>query len=220
MYITETTENVRNLWKQLEVQDDLSKLKFLIYIFGLLNNNQINDKNEANPNLIEEDIIIFNLENIGFPLNAGTMLLQHFMMLYNNITKTNSIYEDNGNILGINYNEIENEMNSQFEKLNFNEKLDIFSEIVISYDKETYFDKKITIMPFDSELSGFELANMIQKLAKMIKAKTDISLTYSLFNRIILFLNIFQIVLYLIKARYFLPKKAIYFLPLLRPIFR
>ena len=163
MYITETTENVRNLWKQLEAQDDLSKLKFLIYIFGLLNNNQINDKNEANPNLIEDDIIIFNLENIGFPLNAGTMLLQHFMMLYNNITKTNSIYEDNGNILGINYNEIENEMNSQFEKLNFNEKLDIFSKIVISYDNETYFDKKITIMPFDSELSGFELANMIQK---------------------------------------------------------
>ena len=91
MYITETTENVRNLWKQLEAQDDLSKLKFLIYIFGLLNNNQINDKNEANPNLIEDDIIIFNLENIGFPLNAGTMLLQHFMMLYNNITKTNII---------------------------------------------------------------------------------------------------------------------------------
>ena len=118
MYITETTENVRNLWKQLEVQDDLSKLKFLIYIFGLLNNNQINDKNEANPNLIEEDIIIFNLENIGFPLNAGTMLLQHFMMLYNNITKTNSIYEDNGNVIGLEYNEIENEMNSQFEKLN------------------------------------------------------------------------------------------------------
>lgn len=163
MYITETTENVRNLWKQLEAQDDLSKLKFLIYIFGLLNNNQINDKNEANPNLIEDDIIIFNLENIGFPLNAGTMLLQHFMMLHNNITKTNNIYEDNGNILGINYNEIENEMNSQFEKLNFNEKLDIFSEIVISYYNETYFDKKITIMPFDSELSGFELANMIQK---------------------------------------------------------
>lgn len=54
-------------------------------------------------------------------------------------------------------------MNSQFEKLNFNEKLDIFSEIVISYDNETYFDKKITIMSFDSELSGFELANMIQK---------------------------------------------------------
>ena len=73
MYITETTENVRNLWKQLEAQDDLSKLKFLIYIFGLLNNNQINDKNEANPNLIEEDIIIFNLENIRFPLNARKM---------------------------------------------------------------------------------------------------------------------------------------------------
>lgn len=163
MYITETTENVRNLWKQLEVQDDLSKLKFLIYIFGLLNNNQINDKNEANPNLIEDDIIIFNLENIGFPLNAGTMLLQHFMMLYNNITKTNSIYEDNGNVIGLEYNENECEIISGFEKLTYNEKLDIFKELFITYDNNTYFKNDFNVMFLNSKMSGFDIAQKIEQ---------------------------------------------------------
>ena len=162
MYITETTENVRNLWKQLEVQDDLSKLKFLIYIFGLLNNNQINDKNEANPNLIEDDIIIFNLENIGFSLNAGTMLLQHFMMLYNNITKTNSIYEDNGNVIGLEYNENECEVISGFEKLTYNEKLDIFKELFITYDNNTYFKNDLNVF-LNSKMSGFDIAQKIEQ---------------------------------------------------------
>lgn len=62
MYITETTENVRKLIEELENKNDITKLKFLIYIFGLLNNNQINDRNETNPDLIEEDDIeIFTL---------------------------------------------------------------------------------------------------------------------------------------------------------------
>ena len=90
-------------------------------------------------------MIIFNLESIGLPSNAGTILLQYFVMLYNGITKTKSIYEANGNILGIKYTDEENKLNSQFEKLDFNEKLDIISEIIIRYDNETYFDKKITI---------------------------------------------------------------------------
>lgn len=98
MYITETTDNVRKLIGKIENQDGISKLKFLIYIFGLLNNNKINTKNEANPDLVEEDMIIFNLESIGLPSNAGTILLQYFVMLYNGITKTKSIYEANRNI--------------------------------------------------------------------------------------------------------------------------
>ena len=53
MYITNTTEDVKKLVEELEATSDLTKLKFLVYIFGLLNNNQINDKNESNPDLIE-----------------------------------------------------------------------------------------------------------------------------------------------------------------------
>jgi len=44
----------------------------------------------------------------------------------------------------------------------FNEKLDVFSEIIIRYDNETYFDKKLTIISFDSKSSGFDIAKMIK----------------------------------------------------------
>ena len=39
MYITNTTDNVRSLIEELEQKNDLNKLRFLIYIFNLINNN-------------------------------------------------------------------------------------------------------------------------------------------------------------------------------------
>ena len=163
MYITDTTENVRKLIEELEQKDDLNKLKFLIYIFGLLNNDQINDKNEANPNIIEDDNIkIFSLELFGLPINACTILLQYFAMLYNKLTNTKDAYEDNGNVLGIKVTDEDAYLASQFEKLNFNEKLDLFKELFIRYDNDTYFEEKINILSFDSKLSGgFDMAKLI-----------------------------------------------------------
>ena len=144
MNITETTDNVRKLIEEVEKQNDITKLKFLIYIFGLLNNNQINDKNEANPNLNkDDDMEIFTLESVGLSPNACTILLEYFAMLYNGLTNTKDGYEDNGNVLGINYDEIDKNIDSHFENLKYNEKLDVFSEIVIRYDNETYFKDKI-----------------------------------------------------------------------------
>lgn len=169
MYITDTTDNVRVLIEKIEKKDDLSKLKFLIYIFGLLNNNQINDKNEVNPNLIEDDDMkIFNLEVVGLSPNACTILLQYFTMLYNGITNTSDAYEDNGSVLGIKHNKEDKIIISQFEKLDFNEKLDVFSEIVIRYDNETYFDEKITMVNFDSKMSGFDIAEKIEKMKNQL----------------------------------------------------
>lgn len=163
MYITETTENVKKIIEELEQKKDLNKLKFLIYIFGLLNNNQINDKNEANPDLIEnDDMKVLTLESVGLSQNACTILLEYFVMLYNGITKTKDAYEDNGNIIGIVYDKDDKEVISKFEKLNFNEKLDLFGEIIIRYDNETYFDEKITNLTFDSKFNGFDIANMIK----------------------------------------------------------
>lgn len=164
MYITETTETVKKLIEEIENKDDITKLKFLIYIFGLLNNNQINDKNEANPDLIDDnDIKIFTLDMAGLSENACTILLEYFVMLYNVLTNTKDDYEDNGNVLGIIYNDEDIKLDSQFEKLDYNEKLDVFSEIIIRYDNETYFENKITIISFDSKSSGFDIANMIKK---------------------------------------------------------
>ena len=163
MYITETTENVKKLIEELENKNDITKLKFLIYIFGLLNNSQINDKNEANPDLFEnDDIKIFTLDMVGLSENACTILLEYFVMLYNGLTNTKDAYEDNGNVLGIVYDKEDKKLDSQFEKLDFNEKLDVFSEIIIRYDNETYFDKKLTIISFDSKSSGFDIAKMIK----------------------------------------------------------
>lgn len=165
MYITETTDNVRKLMEEIEHHEDISKLKFLIYIFGLLNNNQINDKNEANPDLMEDNNVkIFNLESIGLPFNACTVLLQYFVMLYNGITNTKDIYEDTGNIIGVAYSSEEKTLLAKFEKLGFNEKLDIFSEIIIRCDNETYFKSNIVIPMFDSTSNGYAIAKRIKSL--------------------------------------------------------
>lgn len=165
MYITETTDNVRKLMEEIEHQENISKLKFLIYIFGLLNNNQINDKNEANPDLMEDNNVkIFNLESIGLPFNACTVLLQYFVMLYNGITNTKDIYEDTGNIIGVAYSSEEKTLLAKFEKLGFNEKLDIFSEIIIRCDNETYFKSNIVIPMFDSTSNGYAIAKRIKSL--------------------------------------------------------
>ena len=169
MYITNTTNKVKKLIEKLEKKDDISKLKFLIYIFDLLNNNQINSKNEVNPDLIEEDDVkIFNLEMIGFFPNACTILLQYFAMLYNGITNTKNAYEDNGNVLGIEYSKEDKKIISDFEKMNFNEKLDVLSEIIIRYDNETYFDEKITTISFNSKMSGFDIADKIEKMKNQL----------------------------------------------------
>ncbi len=170
MYITNTTEDVRKLVEELETTSDLTKLKFLVYIFGLLNNNQINDKNESNPDLIEDDdMTMLNSEAIGLTTNACTILLQYFAMLYNSMTDSKDAYEDNGNLLGINYNKEDKKIASKFEKLNFNEKLDIFSEIIIRYDNETYFDNRILVVSLNSELSGFDIAKIIQSFKESTK---------------------------------------------------
>lgn len=162
MYITDTTENVRKLIEELEQKDDVNKLKFLIYIFGLLNNNQINDKNEENPNLIEdEDMKIFTLELLGMSANANTVFLQYLVMLHNILTNSKEVYEDNGNVIGVKYSEDDKKIASQFEKLTFKEKLDIFKELFIRYDNDTYFEEKINILSFDSKLSGFDMAKLI-----------------------------------------------------------
>ena len=163
MYITNTTEDVKKLIEELERRNDICKLKFIIYVFNLLNNNQVNDKNELNPDLLEDDNLkIFNLEAIGLSPNACTILLQYFAMIYNGMTNSKDAYEDNGTIMGINYSKEDQNIVSQFEKLDYNEKLDVFSEIIIRYDNETFFDERTLVLSFGSELDGFNITKMIK----------------------------------------------------------
>ena len=85
---------------------------------------------------------IFTLETIGLSQNACTLLLQYFAMLYNKLTFTENAYEDNDNIMGIDYDKVD-------KKLEYNEKLDVFSEVIIWYDNKTYFTNNIVSIPFD-----------------------------------------------------------------------
>lgn len=163
MYITNTTEDVKKLIEELERRNDICKLKFIIYVFNLLNNNQVNDKNELNPDLLEDDNLkIFNLEAIGLSPNACTILLQYFAMIYNGMTNSKDAYEDNGTIMGITYSKEDQNIVSQFEKLDYNEKLDVFSEIIIRYDNETFFDERTLVLSFGSELDGFNISKIIK----------------------------------------------------------
>lgn len=79
--------------------------------------------------------------------------------------KKNISYLENNNIYGVDYL-IDNsgKIISEFEKLNYNEKLDIISEIIIRYDNETYFNEKITVLNFGSNLNGFDIAKNIQNI--------------------------------------------------------
>ena len=164
MYITNTTENVKKIFDDVSKLDDISKIKFILYTFGLLNNNQINDKNEANPNLMdEENLVIFNMAMLGMSNNACSVFLAYNIMLYNALTDTKNVYLDDTNVIGLEYNEVECNLISKFEKLTYNEKLDVFKELFITYDNNTYFESDINIMTFNSNMSGFDIAKEIEQ---------------------------------------------------------
>ena len=75
---------------------------------------------------------------------------------------SSSSYGQPDGILGINCDKTDKEFASKFERLDFNEKLDVFSEIIIRYDNETYFNEKTLVLSLDSKLSGYDIAKQIQ----------------------------------------------------------
>ena len=87
-------------------------------------------------------------------------------MLYKSSTNIKNAYIDNTNVIGITYDTDDKNLISKFESLSFNEKLDMFSEIVMRYDNETYFKDKITILTFDPKSNGFDIAKIIQEYKK------------------------------------------------------
>ena len=53
--------------------------------------------------------------------------------------------------------------------MDFNKKINVFGKIIIRYDNETYFDKKITMINFYSKMSGFDIAKIIEDLGLIYK---------------------------------------------------
>lgn len=163
MYITETTINVKNVFEKIEELNDVGKVKFILYLFNQLNNGQINSKNELNPSLNndEDDMIIFKMELLGLSESACDIFLQYNAMLYNGLTKTKDIIIENGNVIGLDFDDKEINIIQKYEELTYNEKLDLFREIFIKYDNNTYFKEQINVMTFDSNKSGFDFAREI-----------------------------------------------------------
>ncbi len=164
MYITETTEKVRKIFEMLDRRDDIGKLKFLIYIFDRATHQQINDKNEANPDLIEnDDLIIFDLEDAGLVNNYANIFLEYLVMTFNGTADRYSKgYQDNGNVEGINYNKYDKLLISNFENLSYNEKLDIFREIFIRIENGSLFNNEYKMLALIA--NGFDIANNINNL--------------------------------------------------------
>lgn len=166
MYITETTDNVRKLIETLLTKKDEAKLKFLIYMFDLATQQQINSKNEMNPTLIEDDdLVIFNLEDVGMANNYADIYLEYLVMTFNaTATKLSKGYQDNGSVEGIHYNKFDKPLLSRFMKLSYNEKLDAFAEMIIRLDNDNLFEGKYDMLSLNN--NGFEIASNIIKLKK------------------------------------------------------
>ena len=84
-------------------------------------------------------------------------------MLYNVMNREKKLYEDNGNVLGFNYDNEEKVILSSFEKLSFNDKLDFIGELIIRYDNETYLVENKTNVVLCGNRSGFDIARDIKK---------------------------------------------------------
>lgn len=164
MYISNVGEDVSKLFSYIEKLNDESKLKVLIYILNIINNNQINDRNETNPELLlDDDLKILKFSFIGLNDNHCEIFIKYLISVYSIMNKYDKVMYIENNVEGLVYTEEEKIIIYKFENLSFNDKLDIIRELFIRYDNETYFKNKITMVTFNSKLDGFDIANNILK---------------------------------------------------------
>ena len=66
MYLRNTRNEVKDLIERVNELDNENKMKYIIYIFNLWDNDQINSLNEINPYLLDDsiEINIFNPNSI------------------------------------------------------------------------------------------------------------------------------------------------------------
>lgn len=88
---------------------------------------------------------------------------KNLMIFVDNATYDGAVMDIESNVKGLEYTVEEKIIICKFENLTFNDKLDIIRELFIRCDNETYFNKKITMVSFDSKLNGFDIANNILK---------------------------------------------------------
>lgn len=163
MFITKTTDEVYKLFEKFESENDICKLKFLIYVMEKLYNKQINSKNISNPNLLDdsEDLGVLDNNILDFSDSFLEKFIYENMKIYNKVTN-NNLYLMDGNVIKMDYKNNEKNLISDFEKLNFNEKIDVVSELFIRYDNDTYYENN-KYKCFELVNNKFEFASLLQK---------------------------------------------------------
>ena len=146
MYI-ESSYKVKELFCEYEDLKLEEKISSLIYIFNSFGNNQINSLNEYNPDKLDSDVDIFNLNVLGFPNDLINIIIDYlkYLLKYKKIKSENR-----------------NKFLSRYEKLNFVEKIDVITEIIIRMDNETLIDD-VWFPRLDSNLSGYDIALIIKE---------------------------------------------------------
>lgn len=108
MYIGNVSEDVSKLFSYIEKLNDEIKLKVLIYILNLINNNQINDRNETNPDLLlDDDLKILKFSFIGLNDNHCEIFIQYLISVYCIMNKYDKVMYIENNVEGLVYTEEE-----------------------------------------------------------------------------------------------------------------
>ena len=140
MYLRNTRNEVKDLIERVNELDNENKMKYIIYIFNLWDNDQINSLNEINPDILDDSIEI----NIFNPNSIREYYLVNQIKEYWNIKY--KLYQF--------YPKEYKELIPLFEKLSFKEKIDILSEmfLLMEYDE---------LLP--DNIDGYNVATLITK---------------------------------------------------------
>lgn len=133
MYLRNTSNKVNDLDKE-------NKMKFIIYILDLWDENQISNLNETNPNLLDDSIDV----NIFNPSSTQEYYLVNRIKEYWNV-KYNLYQFYPGKYKVLVY---------LFEKLSFKEKIDIIAELFLTLEHDE-------LLP--DNIDGYEVSRKIIK---------------------------------------------------------
>ena len=140
MYLNNMSDEVKELVLKINELDKDNKLKFINYIFDLLDKNQINSLNEVNPNLLDDsiDIEIFNPSSIDY-----RYLVIEIKEYWNYKYNLYRLYPKEYRKLIL-----------VFDKLLFKEKKDVLAELFLLLEHEELLSDNI---------DGYEIARRIIK---------------------------------------------------------
>lgn len=140
MYLRNTSNEVKDLIEKINELDNENKMKFIIYILDLWDNNQINSLNETNTNLLDDsiDINIFNSSSI-----VEYYLVNQIKEYWNINFKLYQLYpKEYKKLIPL------------FEKLSFEEKKDSLIELFLLMEHDD-------LLP--DNIDGYNIATLIIK---------------------------------------------------------